>query len=148
MSTPLTNAANRARGYEFNLPTFGRGDVLLSYRPDPAGNLVRAVPTTVTNLNPARRTLGPIVPSITRSVTGETILTGHMQDAMGNVVEAPGLLLNVYRRNELTPVGNTAAATVRPGPVGAAVAHVSTNWKKIAVAAFVVLVGYHVFLKG
>lgn len=136
---------------EFLLPAFGFGDVLTASRPDPSSNLSRSITSPVTNAQ--AQFVGSYLPSIYRTASGETVLGGHTQDSTGAVVEVPGLVLNVFKRPELTPVSGEAVSAAVPSKANGNCAVcekvraqlAGMGWKKVAVVGLALVVGYHFF---
>jgi hypothetical protein len=135
---------------QFLLPTYGFGEVLTAYRPDPSSDLSRSIDSPVSSSQ--AQFVGSYLPSIYRTADGQTVLGGHTQDSTGAVVQAPPVVLNVFKRQELTPVTGGAVPAAIPSKAGnCAVCEkvkaqfAGTNWKKVAVVGLVVVVGYHLF---
>jgi hypothetical protein len=114
MSTPLTNAASRARAFDFLLPTFSSGDALVSFRPDPStNNVTKGVPSFIFhNAVPGSR-----IAQINRDGSGTTVLGGWTMDASGKLVAADAVALKVERRPELIPADQVPGGAPAPNNV-------------------------------
>ncbi len=110
MSTPLTNEANRARAYDFLLPTFGFGDALVSFRPDPFSTLTKDLSSSIVN----NAVPGARIAQIYRDGSGATVLGGVTQDRTGALVPAEAVPLIVEKRPELVPADQIPGGAPAP----------------------------------